>query len=321
MTGYILTYNRHEHLARIEAYRLLNHTLDEISNKCAISNPKHTSEGSADNSVNTDIEHIDPKLVKGNNEDADADNLYVQLLRENCSTFPTNSRNKFSFYSLKTHISNCSFILHQTDLVCASALCHRIFERLLSTTNAESRHVLRLMPVVNTCHSDLPTLYTSVQQIWSKFLGLSTDDLNSKNSNSPKSETITPSDQPYNEEGCKLNSNKVSVSNVPTQIASEETLRGPKTFMIIFKSRGFDAINRDDAIHCTAKAIKTVDQSWQVCHTSPSVVISITVLCKVTCISLLENFFKYRKYNVAEVCSPSHKTNCINTIDKNDQSE
>ncbi|CAH8573930.1 unnamed protein product [Schistosoma turkestanicum] len=303
MTGYILTYNQQERLAHIETYRLLNHTLDEVLVE------RHESEACKNDShVNANILFgSKPSDTVTNEKNEDADDLYSQLVRENCSNDPSNSKGKFSFYSLKTHISNCSFILHQTNLLSAAELCNRVFERLLSNSNAESRYVLRLMPVVKTCRSDLQSLQNCVQQAWSNFLKL------------PSCEIEVPPDQPSAEKN-ESNNDESSILHVPTQTACESTLKGPKTFMIMFKSRGFKAISRDDAIHRTIGAIKSVDSSWNICNSSPSVVISITVLCKVTCISLLENFFKYRKYNIAEVCSPSLNYGCIKNT-KNDESE
>ncbi|CAH8871237.1 unnamed protein product [Trichobilharzia szidati] len=319
MTGYIMTYNQRERLAHIETYRLLNHTLDEISGKCDISKPEKTGE-------NENHDPVDPvdsaladsestRVVADEKNDEDVEDIYTELLRENCSTNLNSSGKKCSFYPVKTHISNCSFILHQTDIVCPAELCHRLYQRLLSSSDAESRHVLRLMPVVNTCRSDLPALYNCLQQVWSQFLGLPSDGLNPKNTDSPESEIDAPLEETCAQKSCVTGSEiSTSTFHVPKQTAGESTLKGPKTFMIIFKVRGYKAITRDDAIHATIKAIKSVDSSWEICNSSPSVVISITVLCKITCISLLENFFTYRKYNVAEIFTPS------TVVDKTEQS-
>nr|CAH8819918.1 unnamed protein product [Trichobilharzia regenti] len=295
--------------AHIETYRLLNHTLDEISGKCDISKPEKTGENQNHDPVDKDSTVVDSEStsVVADEKDEDVEDIYAQLLRENCSTNLNSSGKKCSFYPVKTHISNCSFILHRTDIVCPAELCHRLYQRLLSTSDAESRHVLRLMPVVNTCRSDLPVLYTCLQQVWSQFLGLPSDELNPKNTDSPESEIKIPLEETCAQKSCVT-------FHVPKQTAGESTLKGPKTFMIIFKARGYKAITRDDAIHATIKAIKSVDSSWEICNSSPSVVISITVLCKITCISLLENFFTYRKYNVAEIFTPS------TVVDKTEQS-
>ncbi|KAH8865407.1 THUMP domain-containing protein 1 [Schistosoma japonicum] len=309
MTGYLLTYNRQERSALIETYRLLNHTLDEISSEILNSHENETNESNdAVNKVGALVASKPPTTCDEN--DRDRDDLYAQMLRENYPNHTSNSRSKFSFYSLKTHVSNCSFILHQTGLVSAAELCRRVFERLLSTSNAESRYVLRLMPVVTTCRSDLLSLQSCVQQAWSKFLGLSSYELTAKCS----SEVEVPQNQLPTEE-TESSKHQVSVLHVPTQTACESTLKGPKSFMIIFKSRGFKAITRDDAIRHTTVAIKSVDPSWHICNSTPSVVVSVTVLCKVACVSILENFFKYRKYNIAEVCSPSIANNCINNTE------
>ncbi|KAK4476186.1 hypothetical protein MN116_001400 [Schistosoma mekongi] len=314
MTGYLLTFNRQERFAHIETYRLLNHTLDEISGETLKSHEDETNESNdAVNAVSALVGSKPPTTCDEN--DGDTDDLYIQMLRENCPNYTSSSRSKFSFYSLKTHVSNCSFILHQTGLVSAAELCRRVFERLLSTSNAESRHVLRLMPVVTTCRSDLPSLQSCVQQAWSKFLGLSSCELSTKCS----PEVEISQEQLFTEE-TESSKHQIFVSHVPTQTACESTLKGPKSFMIIFKSRGFKAITRNDAIRHTIEAIKSVDPSWHICNSSPSVVVSVTVLCKVACISILENFFKYHKYNIAEVCSPSIKNGCIDNI-KNERSE
>ncbi|KAF7234130.1 hypothetical protein EG68_12390 [Paragonimus skrjabini miyazakii] len=88
---------------------------------------------------------------------------------------------------------------------------------------------------------------------------------------------------------------------VPSQVAEQATLEGPKTFLVLFKARNYDRLSRDNAIEATVDAVRAVSPSWRISPHSPSVMICVNVLRSVACISMLEHFDRYRKYNIAEL--------------------
>ncbi|VDO64744.1 unnamed protein product [Schistosoma margrebowiei] len=72
----------------------------------------------------------------------------------------------------------------------------------------QSRYVLRLMPVVNTCRSDLPSLENCVLKAWSNFLGLASCKINTK-----CSKVEVPLDQSNDEENAN-NDNESSIFHI-----------------------------------------------------------------------------------------------------------
>uniref|UniRef100_A0A1I8JLG1 CUB domain-containing protein n=1 Tax=Macrostomum lignano TaxID=282301 RepID=A0A1I8JLG1_9PLAT len=72
------------------------------------------------------------------------------------------------------------------------------------------------------------------------------------------------------------------------------------TFTVHFKARNFDKLERQDVINRVFTAVKSVSPDWSVDHDRASVVIDVNVLQRVTCLSLLRNFRRYRKYNLSE---------------------
>ncbi|TPP65064.1 hypothetical protein FGIG_10196 [Fasciola gigantica] len=233
----------------------------------------------------------------------------------------------YSFYATKSGVSNCLFILHYARS-CPNALVNSIFEHMLQTRVVESRHVLRVLPVAATCHASAAELARCFRILWSAFLGqeksVNTKEQNRKES---KDETVNSDSNfvdacegPEDEKKKTISSNCVHSACPPVELphARPNTLHGPKTFLVAFKARNYDRLSRDTAIETVVSTVREIDASWRICPTTPSVTVFVNVLRNVACISLLEDFDRFRKYNLAELISPVSNTSAplVNTSTK-----
>ncbi|CAL8098299.1 unnamed protein product [Calicophoron daubneyi] len=351
MTGYIVTCNKRESSALMDAFRLLNDALHRFE-ECKSAAPDditkngHTSVNSetSDDHVNngqeqTTTKESDKSPSGSNDEDED---ILSQLQRENANlTEDTNSATDvtthetnqdsskaartFSFYSVRSGVSNCLFILHYPNTICAADLACSIFEHLLETQESQSRNVLRLMPVAGTCHASPTELERCVQTLWATFLKRSspagscqatvTEGNNCSLKATPDCSTLAQTDSQATLPGSEDNAkSELGVPlpddfhrlcpNVPPQLARTSTIEGPKTYLVMFKARNYDRLSREVAMNTVVSAVRTVDSTWSVCPDSPSVMIFVNVFRNVACVSFLENFDRYRKYNIAELLLP-----------------
>uniref|UniRef100_A0A1I8FSB1 EGF-like domain-containing protein n=1 Tax=Macrostomum lignano TaxID=282301 RepID=A0A1I8FSB1_9PLAT len=88
-------------------------------------------------------------------------------------------------------------------------------------------------------------------------------------------------------------------------VAADRVTAAKPTFTVHFKARNFDKLERQDVINRVFTAVKSVSPTGQLTTTAASVVIDVNVLQRVTCLSLLRNFRRYRKYNLSEVVAHS----------------
>ncbi|PAA71038.1 hypothetical protein BOX15_Mlig006645g2, partial [Macrostomum lignano] len=96
-------------------------------------------------------------------------------------------------------------------------------------------------------------------------------------------------------------------------VAADRVTAAKPTFTVHFKARNFDKLERQDVINRVFTAVKSVSPDWSVDHDRASVVIDVNVLQRVTCLSLLRNFRRYRKYNLSEVVAHSAGTEAATT--------
>ncbi|KAG5444297.1 THUMP domain-containing protein 1 [Clonorchis sinensis] len=302
MTGYLITCNQKERSAMLESFRLLNDALSRITSSPIIS-PSGTQTSEC-----PQLQYCPkpPQTSPCDGDDED-DDILSELRRENADTdkpLGSGSSTRFSFYSIRSGVSNCLFLIHLSESASAGDIVHSIFQHLLGTKVPQSRYVLRLLPVAATCQANCVDLKQCIRKLWTAFLGTT-----SVNSATPAAVTHAPDNSDAAE--TKITNNSCSrdpsssvlrfCPNVPPQRAKEQTMNGPKTFLVMFKARNYNLLSRDNAIEATVSAVQSVDSSWRISPSAPSVIIYVNVLRTVACISLLEDFDLYRKYNVSEL--------------------
>ncbi|KAA3670041.1 tRNA acetyltransferase TAN1 [Paragonimus westermani] len=307
MTGYLVTCNQKERFALLEAFRLLNDALQRCSGHDSSERPTASNVSDLPGD-----QRSSPSLNVGKEEaEEEDDDILAQLKRENVNGDITPNINKsvpprFSFYSVRSGVSNCLFVLHYADNFSPTALANSVFEHLLSTKVPNSRHVLRLLPVAATCSANASDINACVKKVWSGFLKITIPPdvkgyavpvgQRGTNEQSVGNDSVRPCDQQSNSECLHRH-----CPTVPSQVAEQTTLEGPKTFLVLFKARNYDRLSRDNAIEATVDAVRAVSPSWRISPHSPSVMIFVNVLRNVACISMLEHFDRYRKYNIAEL--------------------
>ncbi|TGZ63657.1 hypothetical protein CRM22_006800 [Opisthorchis felineus] len=304
MTGYLITCNQKERSAMLESFRLLNDALSKITSSPIIF-PPETGTQTSDCSQ---LHHCSkPPHTAPCDGDDEGEDILSELRRENADAdklVGSGSSTRFSFYSIRSGVSNCLFLLHLSESASAGDIVHSIFQHLLGTKEPQSRYVLRLLPVAATCQANCVDIKQCIRKLWAAFL-----DTTSVNTATP----VTFTHAPDNSDAAEIEVTKTSSSrdpsssvhrlcpNVPPQRAKEQTTKGPKTFLVMFKARNYNLLSRDNAIEATVSAVQSVDSSWRISPNAPSVIIYVNVLRTVACISLLEDFDLYRKYNVSEL--------------------
>lgn len=73
------------------------------------------------------------------------------------------------------------------------------------------------------------------------------------------------------------------------------------TFCVIYKARCNNTLGREAVIHLVARVVAEINPLVKVKFDNPDLVISVDVLQKVCCLSVMKNFHKFRKYNIQEV--------------------
>ncbi|CAH8668441.1 unnamed protein product [Dicrocoelium dendriticum] len=303
MTGYLVTCNRQEKRALSEAYRLLNDALKRCQ-------PMILSVGSVDalhpeNNQPTEQPSVHNQTADDSDSDADVLTQLRRELAQSSTNSSENTANPYFFYSVKSGVSNCLFVVHYAECTCSAFLCHNIFEHLLSVGVSESRSLLRLLPVDATCSANPAEISKCMKQLWINFIR---DD-------SVLSQQTAPHVGKEEVQSLEHNSTDSVVSDcihslcpkVPPQRATAATLHGSKTFLVLFKARNYNRLPREEAIDAVVSAVCGVDASWRVCPSSPTVIIFVNILRNVACLSLLENFGRYHKYNVAELFTQPNK--------------
>ncbi|VDP87262.1 unnamed protein product [Echinostoma caproni] len=326
MTGYLVTCNQHERFATMEIFRLLNDALKRVcpesrsASDCESTVKNNTVPMEAsDLTVSSSVPVDDRTDITNKSDDSDDGDILKQLRQENASVGAdptvTNSM-RHSFYAARSGVSNCLFITHFAESAVPNELVHSIFEHMLRNQVVESRHVLRVLPVAATCHASGPELSRCVRVLWASFIGHLVNQVKSINTEKKEQSEQTESEETTSKSDGELleklkppiNPSDSSVHPLCPRVglprARQETLDGPKTFLVSFKARNYDRLSRDTAIESTVSAVRGLDSSWRICPADPSVMIFVNVLRNVACVSLLEDFNRFRKYNLAELIPP-----------------
>uniref|UniRef100_A0A0R3W2K4 hydroxymethylbilane synthase n=1 Tax=Taenia asiatica TaxID=60517 RepID=A0A0R3W2K4_TAEAS len=258
MTGILLTFNnKEERQALTEAYRLLNEAHKRL-------NGTHLSEEKAD-SV-SDENDLDISLA---------------LVEEMKSGFTTS---QYTFYGVKTGVSNCAFVLNQSADSSSADLVYEVFRHVIASGEANSRRVLRFQPVMATCRPDKDDLRILIHKAWKVFW---------KGANSF-------------EDGKPL---CLLCSKVPLQrvkfVKKDDNGDAKKYFTVNFRARNYGKMSKVEAVMVVIAAMQEVAPDWSPVRAGADLVISVDVLCTVLCLSFLEKFSAFAKYNISELTSPS----------------
>ena len=79
----------------------------------------------------------------------------------------------------------------------------------------------------------------------------------------------------------------------------------PPTYCVIFKSRLNQSFFKQDAIDVVGKIMKELNPNAQVEYKNPDLAIIFEIMKSHCCLSVLPNYYKYKKYNLIELASAS----------------
>ncbi|KAL5107750.1 THUMP domain-containing protein 1 [Taenia crassiceps] len=258
MTGILLTSNnKEERQALVEAYRLLNEAHKRL-------NGTHLSEEKAD-SVN-------------DREDLDVASALIEEMKTDSTTI------QYTFYGVKTGVSNCVFVLNQSTDSSSADLVYEVFRHVIASGKANSRRVFRFQPVMVTCRPVKEDLRILICKAWKAFW---------------KGANTFEDGKPL----CLL------CSKVPLQrakfVKKDDSGDAKKYFTVNFRARNYDKMSKAEAVMVVIAAMQEVAPDWSPVRAGADLVISVDVLCTVLCLSFLENFSVFAKYNISELTSPS----------------
>lgn len=263
MTGIFITANhRDDKDALMESYRILNEAHERL-------NPTSTT---------TEPQETDPR-----NESDDDDDIAATLRQE----LTESKASKFLFYAVKSSVSNSQFILNLSEKSSSSELVHEVFRNVLHTGKACSRRVLRFQPVVATCRPDVADLKAIVKSAMRNFLSIS----------SPSEEEKQP---PLCSQ-CPSAPSQRAAFLTPLEENSDESKIKKRGFTVQFRSRNCDRLGKADAVSAVIIGMQDVAPDWKPVCAGADLVISVDVLCNVLCLSLLEKFIEFSKYNLQQL--------------------
>ncbi|BHF68680.1 THUMP domain-containing protein 1 [Sparganum proliferum] len=288
MTGVLVTYNnREDHLARAEAYRLLNEAHERLicsSNQASPNDPRNAEvpvPPASENNV---------KNEEDADRDADDDDVVASLRKELVSDQKRlRDPSKFLFHAVKTGVANCLFVLNQSKNCSSAELVHEVFRHVLTSGQANSRRILRFQPVAATCRPEVTDLKNLVRHVWCNWLQLPTGH--------PTSDCRVQSDVPPQRMAFVARPPEVSDGG---DLGERRSVK-PFTFTVNFKSRSSDRLSKPDAVAAVIAAISEVSPDWSPVCAAADVVVSVDVIRNVACLSLLEKFTEFWKYNLHEL--------------------
>lgn len=217
-------------------------------------------------------------------EDADEEEEDIEAaLRAEAKDDAVGGGLKFIFNGIKTGVANCAFVLNQSEKSSSAALVHEVFRHILETSGASCRRILRFQPVMATGRPDKADLRALVKRAWPIFW------CNEDAAEKPL---------------CLL------CRQVPLQRASliDKQLTSPEgrklSYMVAFRARNYDNLSKQDAVMAVMVAMQEVARDWSPVCVGADLVISVDVLRNVLCLSFLESFSDFAKYNIRELAAP-----------------
>ncbi|VDM32277.1 unnamed protein product [Hydatigera taeniaeformis] len=256
MTGILLTcVNKAERQALIEAYRLLNEAHERL-------NGTRRSE--------------DKAVAVSDNEDLSIASALIKEMKSDSTS------SQYTFYGVKTGVSNCTFVLNQSADSSSADLVYEVFRHVMASREANSRHVYRFQPVLATCRPDRDDLRILMRKAWKIFWN---------------SEDTFEDGRPL----CLL------CSKVPFQrarfVKKDDSGDTKKHFMVNFRARNYGKMSKAEALMAVIDIMREVAPDWSPVCAGADLVISIDVLRTVLCLGFLEKFSTFSKYNISEITS------------------
>ncbi len=75
----------------------------------------------------------------------------------------------------------------------------------------------------------------------------------------------------------------------------------------VCKIRNNQNVSRTSLLPSLGRIIREMNPLHQLCHDEPDLVVLIEVIRNVCCLSVVKDFFTFKKYNMHEVVKPSGK--------------
>jgi len=224
MKGFLLTCNNAEKRAVQEAYNVLNEYADLL---------------------------YGPEEMKKSEEAVDESDDFESEIRKEIQDVKTRKvAGQRRFQVVETKTTNCVFI--RTTIADPDVLLSKLINDIYDTGVSKCRFILRMFPVLGTCHAHVDKIEKLATEVLAPFLGGS---------------------------------------------AADE----PLTYCTVYKVR-CNNLSRDEILPMIGRVALQLRPNIKVNFEQPDVVVSVDVLQKVCCISVLKDFFKLRKYNLQEIC-------------------
>lgn len=192
--------------------------------------------------------------------------------------------NQYNFYGVKTGVSNCAFVLNHSADSSSADLVYEVFRHVIASGEANSRRVFRFQPVMATCRPDKEDLRILIHKAWKAFW---------------KGASSFEDGKPL----CLL------CSKVPLQrakfVKNDDSGDAKKYFTVNFRARNYSKMSKAEAVMVVIAAMEEVAPNWSPVRAGADLVISVDVLCTVLCLSFLEKFSAFAKYNISELTSPN----------------
>lgn len=265
MTGFLFTSNNKDiHQAQVEVYRLLNAANSRLNE----SKEDNTSEKG----------DRDETKRKSDVDEDDDDVDFASALKEELKA--DSKPNRYTFNGVKTGVSNCGFVLNQSELSSSADLVNNIFEYTLENRQADTRHVLRFQPVLGTCRPDVSDLGALLRRAFKAYWDRSVEDF---------------------EDGEPL---CLICPKAPLQrakfIKKPDSDENKLYFTVNFKTRNYDKMKREDAVMTVIGVMHEIAPDWTPITHGADLIISVDILCNVLCLSFLEKYSDFAKYNIQE---------------------
>ncbi|KAG8233798.1 hypothetical protein J437_LFUL008018 [Ladona fulva] len=82
-----------------------------------------------------------------------------------------------------------------------------------------------------------------------------------------------------------------------------------KTFSIIYRARYNNSVVRDEVIELFAGLVKSANPMNRADLNNPQLAVLVEIMKSICCVSVVPNFYGYKKYNLSELVSPTMKEN------------
>ena len=107
---------------------------------------------------------------------------------------------------------------------------------------------------------------------------------------------------------CKANINQITETAKSLFKLDFETAFGHgRKFTTVCKIRNNNSLSRTAVLPSLSRIIQEMNPLHTLCHDEPDLVIIVEVIRNICCLSVVKDYFKYKKYNLHEIITPSKK--------------